>query len=274
MRSALLALAALALAGNALAAEKPAQPPAACAVLPKIRSGPLPFPPGESLTYEVDIMGARAGKMTFDVLPTKGRGVAAEVPIRVRAESNSFFTKVRRIKGEVISYLRGKDLRPTRFHEDLIEGEITRLADVTFGERSAELNFKSNTSKGTARFDYPIEALDYVGGIYAFRGIALKVGQPFCFDAYALRRMWRVEGKVEAREHVSLPVGEYEAFHLVAQAVAGSMKREVHVWISDDAQRLPLAAVGVIDLGPVRATLVDVQRPDLKPRPTRASLEW
>jgi hypothetical protein len=42
------------------------------------------------------------------------------------------------------------------------------------------------------------------------------------------------------------------------------MRREVHVWISDDPRRLPLAAVGSIDLGAVRATLSAVARPGEK----------
>ncbi len=259
-------------AGDLHAAEK--APSGTCAALPRIRSGPLPFPAGESLSYDVDVMGARAGKMTFDVLPTVGRGATAEVPVRVRAESNAFFTKVRKVKGEVTSHLRVKDLRPSQFQEDMLEGTMVRTASVKFGERAAEASWKNNDAKGAARFAYPIEALDYVGAIYAFRAIPLKVGQPFCFEAYAMRRMWRIEGKVETREHVSIPAGEFDAYHLVGMATAGSLKREVHVWISDDAQRLPLAAVGVIDLGPVRATLLEVQRPDLKAKSARAAMQW
>jgi hypothetical protein len=50
----------------------------------------------------------------------------------------------------------------------------------------------------------------------------------------------------------------------------------VHVWISDDERRLPLAALGMIDLGAVRATLKGVSRPGEKN--TRAenkgNLKW
>jgi len=113
-----------------------------------------------------------------------------------------------------------------------------------------------------------------VGGIFLFRGIPLKVGEPFCFDAYAIKRMWRVQGKVEAREHVSVPAGEFDAFHLSGVAAAGDQKREVHIWISDDARRLPLAALGIIDLGPVRATLTDVRRPDFRTGPPKNAIEW
>ncbi|HEY3447009.1 MAG TPA: DUF3108 domain-containing protein [Myxococcales bacterium] len=253
-----------------------APPPAACTALPKPRSGPLPFVGGETLTYDVDVLGAKAGQMTFDVQPWAR--TASEIPVRVKAESNTFFNKMRKIKGEAVSYLRAKDLRPNRFHEDLEEGPLTRVADALFKDRKTEVNWKSNqqnNTQGANHFATSGEAFDYVGVIFLFRAIPMKVGQPFCFDAYAIKRMWRVEGKVEAREHVSVPAGEFDAFHLSGVATTNGMKpRDIHVWISDDPQRVPLAALGVLDLGPVRAQLTVLHRPDMKASAGKEKVEW
>jgi hypothetical protein len=251
--------------------------PACSAPLPKPRAGPVPWPTGEKLTYDIDVMGATAGRMTFDVLPAAGKAASAEIPVHVSAESNTFFNKVRKVKGEVTSWLRPRDLHPSHFHEDLAENAMTRAADVVFGDRSADIAWRSNNStQGNTHPPTGPDALDYVGGIYLFRSIPLRVGQPFCFDVYGIKRMWRLEGKVEAREHVSLPAGEFDAYHLsgIATSLTGNGKREVHVWISDDARHLPLAAVGVIDLGPVRAQLVEITRPDLKSATAKPNLEW
>lgn len=249
----------------------PVTPPATgpCAKLPRQRPGPHPFPAGEDLTFDIDVLGVRAGKMSLEVLPTLGRGPAAEVPVRVRAESNAFFSKVRRIKAEATSYLRPKDLHPRRFREDSIEGDWVRATTVTFleGEKAVDVDWKTNTSAGEEKYGYTNDALDYVGGIYLFRALPLRVGESFCFETYSMRRLWRVEGTVAAKEHVSAPAGEFDTFHVsgVARRMAGApMQREVHVWISDDARRLPVVALGVIDLGPVRATLSSISRSDLK----------
>jgi len=96
------------------------------------------------------------------------------------------------------------------------------------------------------------------------RELALSGGLRVCFDVYGLRRLWRMDGRIVAREHVSLPVGEFEAWHLAGTAIRidnPSHRRELHVWVSDDARRLPLVAMGVIDLGAVRATLNAYYRP-------------
>lgn len=255
--------------------------PGTCVALPPIRSGPPPFEPGEKLTYDVDVVGVRAGKMTFEVLPKVGRGSRAEYPLRVRAQSNTFFDKIRKVNAEIITNLRARDLSPTRFHEDLTEGPLSRTADVTFSEKDRMVEIKWRSKKGATgrhRRKYEHDALDYVGGIFKFRGINLRVGQELCFDAYAMRRMWRVTGKVEAREKITTPAGVFTAFHLKGTAVRlgpGNVKREFHIWISDDERRLPVAAMGIIDLGPVRATLTDVVRSDFESAAARpGSMSW
>jgi hypothetical protein len=100
-----------------------------------------------------------------------------------------------------------------------------------------------------------------------------------CFDVYGIRRMWRMSGKVEGKEHVSLPVGEFDTWHLVGEAVRldnHSLRREVHVWITADERRLPVAALGAIDLGAVRATLTGFSRPGGKKAKAegKESLKW
>ena len=108
----------------------------------------------------------------------------------------------------------------------------------------------------------------------------MKEALPVCFDVYGVRRMWRLTGTVLKREHVSLPLGEFEAWHLSGTAVRldkPSLTRDVHVWISDDDRRLPLAVLGSIDLGAVRATLTAVSRPGEKAQQAvqgKEQLKW
>jgi hypothetical protein len=250
-----------------------------CPALPKPRAGPPPFPPGETLGYDVDVMGARAGKMVIEVLPAQGKGASAEIPVRVRAESNMFFKKLRKMKAEAVSRLQARDLHPKIFREDLVEGALSRVADVTFarGEKVVDIEWRGST-QGRSRNGFANDALDYLGSFFLFRAIPLKIGQTFCFDAYAMRRMWRVQGQVEAKEHLSTPAGEFDALHLSGSAsrVGGSpSKREVHLWISDDEYRLPVAALGASELGPIRAVLSRIDRKDLKREPSNpSSLEW
>jgi hypothetical protein len=261
MRLTFLAL--LSSASLALAAPDgglPAMPTdAQCLPLPAAKL-PFAFGPGELLEYDLDALGAKAGRMTMAVKPLKD----ARLPVEVAVETNTFFSKVRRVKGSGTSYLHPRTLKPARYFEDATENEIHRVADVIFRPKSAHLTATINDRTGEAELRFSADGLDVAGAIFLMRQLPLKEGATICFDIYGIRRMWRVWGKVQPREHVSLPVGEFEAWHLAGQAARldlPDLRREVHVLISDDARRLPLAALGSIDSGTIRATLTGFNRP-------------
>lgn len=257
--------------------EKPPVPTdAECQPLPALQK-PWAFSPGEVLEYDLDALGAKAGRMTMRVLPLK----KGQLPIEVQAETNTFFSKVRKVKGTGTSYLNPNTLRPVRYYEDAMENDVHRTANVSFGakDHSVKLNYTINADGGTATFRYDDDGLDVAGTIFLMRQLPFKEGMNVCFDAYGIRRLWRVFGKVEGKEHISLPVGEFDAWHISGEAVVignENMRREIHVWISADPRRVPLAAMGVIDLGAVRATLTAVSRPgEAKKRAEpKQNLKW
>ncbi len=260
-------------------APAPAAPPTPqCAQpLPNLRS-PMAFAPGEMLEFDLDAMGATAGKMTIQV-QKKQEGA---IPIQVKVQTNTFFSKVRRVDATAVSYLHPKTLRTSRYTEDSMENEVRRTVDVAFNSRnrSARVDYTLRGRPGRSDLSYDHEGLDVAGAVYMMRQLPMKDGLPICFDVYGVRRMWRMTGSVLKREHVSLPLGEFEAWHLSGTAVRldkPSMTRDVHVWISDDDRRLPLAVLGTIDLGAVRGTLTAVTRPGEKAQQAtqgKEQLKW
>lgn len=236
---------------------------AQCPALPAVKP-PFAFSPGEVLEYDLDALGMVAGRLRISVQPVEG----GALPIRVDAETNTLFSKIRRVTAGVTSTLNPKTLRPLKYLEDATENDVRKMSSVTFrsGEHAVDLEWVYGARNGKTVLKYGNEGLDVAGAVFLLRNLPWKVGAQTCFDVFAIRRMWRLVGKVEAKEHVSLPLGEFEAWHLsgVAIQLDNQQRREVHLWISDDARRLPLAAVGTIDLGAVRATLREISRPGEK----------
>ena len=237
---------------------------------------PFAFAVGETLDYDLDALGARAGKMTMRVLPKRDD----VLPIEVHAETNTFFSKVRRVNGTATSALNPKTLRSTHYYEDTMENDVHRVADVTFRKnKTAKVVSTINTKSSEFDLQWGNDATDVAGAMYLLRQLEWKEGKSICIDVYGIRRIWRVWGTVLPREHVSLPVGEFEAWHLAGEAARTDLqdaRREIHVWISDDTRRLPLAALGMIDLGAVRATLVGITRPGDKGQAAenKGNLKW
>ncbi|RYZ38524.1 MAG: DUF3108 domain-containing protein [Myxococcaceae bacterium] len=228
--------------------------------LPVLRS-PLAFKPGELLEFDMDAMGAKAGKLTMRVQ----RPANGSLPVLVEAQTNTLFSKVRRVRGSATSYLHPKTLRPSRYTEEAVENEQRRKVNVDFGaqDKSVKVDYQiGDRPKGHFNYAFDKDGLDVAGAIYLIRQLPLKKDLPVCFDVYGIRRMWRLT-----------------AWHLSGTAVRldrPSQTRDVHVWITDDERRLPLAAVGAIDLGAVRLTLSGVTRPGEKPMAAQGKedLKW
>lgn len=277
-----LVLAAVTLSGSAAFAQdggvkaiSPFPTDSQCQPLGSIKQ-PIAFGPGETLEYDLDALGARAGTMTMRVLPLR-EGL---MPIEVHAKTNTFFSKVRRVDGTGTSFLQPKTLRPARYYEDAQENEWHRVADVTFRKnKTAKLVSSINGQQSTAELSYGNDVTDVAGAIFLMRQLELKEGKRLCFDVYGIRRIWRVWGTVQPKEHVSLPVGEFETWHLAGEAARHDWqdaRRDIHVWITADERRIPIAALGSIDLGAVRATLTSFSRPGDKgaKAENKANLKW
>ena len=80
-------------------AQAPATPkvPACPQRLPPLRS-PLAFAPGEELEFDLDAMGATAGKMIMSVQKKKD----GSLPEQIKVQTNSFFSKVRRVNATAV----------------------------------------------------------------------------------------------------------------------------------------------------------------------------
>ncbi len=259
---------------TAVAAPRPTGHPAkkvpgrdVCPPLPTSVGENLPWQPGERLSFDIDVVGARAGKLSLVALPPVGKGKSAELPFRALAASNSFFSKIRKVRGRSTSYVRARDMHPRRYEENSKEGKLTKSAVVVF-ERPSEggkirIDYKRNNARRKSSHAYLNEAFDPVSAIYYLRTLDYRQGMSVCFDAYSIRKLWRVTGKVKGLETVKVPAGVFEAWHLEGEAVRTdnpAARREVHVWISNDERRLPVASLGVIDLGAVRAQLTHVDQ--------------
>ncbi len=249
---------------------------AECVALGPVTS-PLPFGPGEVLDFDIDALGAKAGTMTMRTLPLRD-GV---LPLETSVATNTFFSKVRRVVGVAKSDLSPSTLRSQRYFEDAKENDTHRVADVRFGGKKT-VKMVSTIDGHTYQpvlLPFGNDVTDVGGAVHLLRALPLREGQRLCVDVYGIRRIWRVWGTVQPKEQVSMPIGQFEAFHLAGEAARLDLpdaRREVHVWVSADERRLPLAALGMIDLGAVRATLKAFSRPGEKSvrAENKANIKW
>jgi len=221
------------------------------------------FSPGESLEYKLDALGAEVG--TFDIhveAPPAAERSRAALVVRSRAKTSAFVsTNVKQYDAHAMVLL-AADLSPLRYKEDVDEGELHRAQEVDFPPSGGTLSVRATKNGEPDPFTLPAGpgAREILSTLYLLRAQPMKQGSPVCVEVFAGRKIWRVHGQVAARETIDTPLGRFAAVRIDALAVRTddeSVRREAHVWVSDDERRLPLVAVGEVRGRVLRAQLVD-----------------
>ncbi|HSM94172.1 MAG TPA: DUF3108 domain-containing protein [Anaeromyxobacteraceae bacterium] len=252
----------------ALALGQPTSAGAACG-LPALLPEGAPFHTGEVLSYELEIVLVKAGKLTLQVDRPLARSHL--VPLKARAQNTAAFANVRRLAAVALSWIDAASLRPERYHEEADEDGVRRSLDVRFSPSTATLTLDERwrDKAGSRSFPRQGEALDVLSGLYRLRAARLVPGEPLCLDLVAAGRLWRTTARVApGRERVDTPAGRFETLRVDIEANRADLApgakgrtRQLHVWLTADARRLPVSMVGEIDVGPVSATLVGSRTP-------------
>ncbi len=226
--------------------------------LPPLREAALPWEPGETLGYDIDVMGVvKAGVASLAV----ERPLLGQIQIRARVRNTSIFAKVRKLSGIALSWLDERTLRPARYRDEVMENGVRKLTDARMPERAAQTTIEMQWGDLQHSVSFAREGMvvDLLSLVYYLRAADLSPGDEICFDLVANRRYWRFRAVVAAKiEQVESAAGIFDTLRIDATATRAdnpATRRPLHIWISTDARRLPVAAVSEVDLGPVRAML-------------------
>lgn len=269
------------LAASAASTSSPAPAPVAAAVVAGCAASPLQpvhFTAGETLTFNIDALGADVGTadLTLEPAPPEARPRAAWA-IRAHARTSAFVsTNVKRYDAFVTSLLT-RDFAPLRYKEELDEGETHKAQDIEFPPHDGQLSvhYTKNGEPDPVQLAATAAARDLVSTFYLLREQPLTPGAPFCLDVYAGKKMWRVSGQAAAREEIDTPLGHLPSVRIDISASRiddPKVVRTAHVWVSDDARKLPLVAIAEIHGRVLRAQLTKVTGGRTAPR-ARASRE-
>lgn len=223
------------------------------------------FTPGEALTYSLDLLGAEIGTMEVRLgLPPRAEKGRAALEIRSRARASSFVsTNVSRLAGEA-SMLLGARMEPLRYHEEVDDDNLHRQQTVEFPPRDGQLLVKATRDGEPEPISLATDpdARDLLSTYYLLRAQPLTAGSTMCAEVYAGRRLWRVDGTVGGKETIETPIGKVAAIRIDAHAVRfddPGVTRSAHIWVTDDARRLPVVALADVKGRVVRAQLTKVE---------------
>lgn len=243
--------------GVAWVAAAPRAQPAAAAQPAKKTARPVPFAPGETLTYDVSWSSyVTAGSATLSVIEKKPSYGSEAYYIAAEGRPTPLLSKLYDLYYKVDTLLDVSTLLPQRASTYSREGRRQRMKVTMFDQAAKKAHYEVQAGTVVQKdLAIPANTQDALSSIYVLRASALKQGNTFVMPVSDSGETYTVQMEVGAVEPVSTGIGQIRAWKItpvLPSADAGGARR-LTLWVSDDPRRLPVRlqaqlAVGSFDL--------------------------
>lgn len=239
------------------------KPAAAAKAAPKpastrLQEKPVPFRPGERLTYDVSWSGqVTAGQVTITVVDKHPSYGSQAYYVVAEAKTTGLAAKLYTLYYKADSLLDVYSLVSQRGSTYSLEGKRTRMKSTVFNHAANTADYEIRTATLVKRnFVIPPSTQDPLGAIYALRAVPLRAGMKMTVPVSDNGNQFTVQLTVEGKENVKTGLGTQSAWRVrpvVLTAQGQPVGRGLALWISDDERRIPLrlraeVAVGSFDL--------------------------
>lgn len=229
------------------------------------QSEPLPFSPGETLTYDVTWSIFPAGQVSATLARVEGR-TPETYEVITTARSQGFVSILYNVENEFHSLFDPRSLCSIQIRKKINEGRRHKDTRIVFDpSRKLAILDERDLSKSDAPPKHAENAIpecveDVVTAFYYMRRKPLHVGDQIRLPINDGARTYDVSVDVQARELVQTPLGTRAAFRVEPKVFGGLYKRpgRMLIWFSDDEQRLPLRIKVSIAMGTITGTLRSV----------------
>jgi hypothetical protein len=263
MRCALLLLVGCAGAEAMTAPQSPAQ---------VVHENQLGYFPGETMAYEVQLAGVLVGEAQLAVGAIGNIDGKSALVVKSRAATAGAAAIVKKMVDESTTVIDVATGKPMQVDTLVVNGDRTTTVSATFTGTVADIKFQRSGEKlHTSKIDFKAEAVhDMHSAMAQLRGWRATPGVTKSVYIIGGRRLWRIDLKYVGEETIGAKSGNRRA--VVLEGMSFRAKRDLtiesnkpsrsfRVWLSDDADRVPLKCSAKTELGDIVMELVDYQRP-------------
>lgn len=232
---------------------------------------------GERLIYDVTWLGIKAGEARLEVQGVVNVDGHQAYHLVTMAQSASVISKIYRVDDRTDSYLETQPMQALRFEKNLREGRYRHNSQTVFDHEKGIATFRyldfSKVPKNitqleeaerygkyvTQEFPLTIGALDELSVLYYVRTLPLQASTTVTARVFASRKNWELEVKVLGRETLETALGRRETLKvepLLKFEGIFQRKGRMIVWLTDDAERIPVQMKSEIVIGSFVTTLV------------------
>ncbi|MBA4167385.1 MAG: DUF3108 domain-containing protein [Chitinophagaceae bacterium] len=219
----------------------------------------LTFMAGESIDFKVyySVAGTylAAGQASFattlEVMNNK-----PVYHITALGSTLPFYDHFFKVRDRYESYIDTLTLQPYKFIRNVAEGTYKKFEQVAF-------NKTTNTAITNAGcFHIPVCVQDVISAMYYARNVdytVLKNGDKIPFTLFLGDELYSLYIRYAGRETITTRYGTFQAIKvrpLLLKGAEFSGGETMNVWISDDANRIPLRIESAISVGSVKADMM------------------
>lgn len=222
----------------------------------------LAFQSGERISYAVfyNVIGiyVNAGNATFSALRKNYQN--NEVYHLVgEGVTNTKYDWIFKVRDRYESYFDVEQMAPVKFVRNVHEGDYKKYEEATFDHR----NRVAVTSKGSLKLPHVVQ--DVISSLYFARNLdfsKLKPGDKVPFSMYLDHEVHNMYIRYVGKEKVKTRYGTFRAIKLKPLLLKGETfngGEDMTVWVTDDANRLPVRIESPLTVGSVKVDLMSYQ---------------
>ncbi len=233
-------------------AAKPSRPAPAAPAAAK-RERPVPFRPGETLTYDIGWSSyLTAGTATLTVREKKPSYGSIAYYIVAEGRPTPLLSKLYTLYYKADSLLDAYSLLPQRGSLYSEEGKRHRMKTTTFNQAGKRATYQVET-RTVVKKDLAIPGFtqDALSAVYVLRSIPFKAGEKFNMPVCDNGNVYRVQMQIGNVEPVQTGIGIVRGLK-ITPVITGPDKdapRGLSLWISEDPRRLPLKMEAQLAVG-------------------------
>ena len=229
--------------------------------------------PGETMAFEVRLGNMLAGEAALAVGEVGEVEGKRAVVVKSRAATAGAAALLTKISDEATTVIDMATGRPMSLNTIVEHGTKRTEAQATFTGTSADVTYKRSDEEKphTFKINFGQNGVhDMHSAMAQVRGWRPTPGTTRTVYVVGGRRLWRVDVKLVGNETVGSSLGNRRAIKLEGTSYRAKPNfdietsrpaRTFQVWLSDDADRVPLKVLAKTELGEVTVELTDYQRP-------------
>ena len=220
------------------------------------------FKVGEHLKYRLSYSNFfTAGYATLDVKKAKKHKQNEAYHIVGKGKTTGMINWFFKVRDNYETYMDATTLLPYRFIRQIDEGGYTKDKEILFDqvEHKATVFNKENSKMNT--YTTVEDVQDLLSALYYMRNkdiTKFKVGDEISLPIFLDEEIMSMKLRFIGRETISTRFGDIKTAKFMPLVASGRVfkeKESVTVWVSDDANKIPLKIKASLAVGSLRADL-------------------